>query len=63
MGVSLDLGRILNSQIYTGHTVQRIKCQWCGLGVVVVVVAAVVGEGGGGFGVWLWGLMKPSANR
>ena len=27
---------------------QRIKCQWCGLGVVVVVVAAVVGEGGGG---------------
>ena len=41
---------------------QRIKCQWCGLGVVVVVVAAVVGEGGGG-GVWLWGLMKPSANR
>ena len=42
---------------------QRIKCQWCGLGVVVVVVAAVVGEGGGGGGVWLWGLMKPSANR
>ena len=26
---------------------QRIKCQWCGLGVVVVVVAAVVGGGGG----------------
>ena len=42
---------------------QRIKCQWCGLGVVVVVVAAVVGEGGGGGGGWLWGLMKPSANR
>lgn len=42
---------------------QRIKCQWCGLGVVVVVVAAVVGGGGGGGGVWLWGLMKPSANR
>ena len=37
----------MNAQIYTGHTGEGMKCQWCGVGVVLVVVAVAVGGGGG----------------